>query len=157
MVPRASSAVRRIVFLGTGTSEGVPRLSCVVKGDCAVCKSAMQPGSRNRRRNTSLLLQTASSKSILIDCGKFWWESALAVFPKLGLRRLDSLLLTHSHFDAVGGLDNLRDLTTSYGKVDGRWTKRLHPLDVHARPQDIDDVAHMFPWVAVDRPCVGRG
>ena len=107
------NAVRRIIFMGTGTSEGIPRLSCVVKGECKVCTEAMVPGSRNRRRNTSLLLQTDDSKNILIDCGKFWWESALRMFPPLRVHGLDALVLTHSHFDAVGGMDNLRDLTTS--------------------------------------------
>lgn len=40
-----------------------------------------------------------------------WWETALDVFPKHNIPFLNAILLTHSHFDAIGGLDDIRDLT----------------------------------------------
>lgn len=46
------------IFGGTGTSEGIPRLSCLIKSKlnndiCKVCTNSMEIGSKNRRRNTS--------------------------------------------------------------------------------------------------------
>src|SRR4051812_7517129 len=46
-----------IVFLGTGTSSGVPLVSCLTSDRCQVCPDAMRPGSKNRRRNTCILIR----------------------------------------------------------------------------------------------------
>ena len=43
---------KEIVFLGTGTSEGVPRVSCLTNdSNCIVCNDAVKPNSKNRRLN----------------------------------------------------------------------------------------------------------
>ena len=47
-------------------------------------------------------------RTILIDAGKDFRQSALELFPKYKLRRIDALLLTHAHADAINGLDDLR-------------------------------------------------
>ncbi len=47
----------------------------------------------------------------MIDCGKFFFHSAIEWFPKYQIERIDSILLTHDHLDACGGLDDLRDFT----------------------------------------------
>ena len=49
--------VLSLIFLGTGTSSSVPDAACLVNDRCKVCQQSMTPGSRNRRRNTSALLQ----------------------------------------------------------------------------------------------------
>lgn len=48
----------RIIFLGTGTSSGVPHVTCVMKGKCKTCTDAIKLGSKNKRRNTSIIIQT---------------------------------------------------------------------------------------------------
>ncbi|XP_039063696.1 uncharacterized protein LOC120208515 [Hibiscus syriacus] len=47
-----------IIFVGTGTSEGVPRVSCLTDPvkKCPVCTKAAVPGNKNRRLNTSVLV-----------------------------------------------------------------------------------------------------
>ncbi|XP_039115882.1 uncharacterized protein LOC120251427, partial [Dioscorea cayenensis subsp. rotundata] len=52
-----------IIFVGTGTSEGIPRVSCLTDPSkaCEVCLKAAQPGNKNRRRNTSILVRYVSS------------------------------------------------------------------------------------------------
>ncbi|CAI5505515.1 unnamed protein product [Closterium sp. Naga37s-1] len=88
---KGSEARSDIVFVGTGTSEGIPRVSCLTNPDkiCPVCEAATQPGNRNRRRNTSLLIRHRThggadgpvTRNILIDAGKFFYHSALQWFP----------------------------------------------------------------------------
>ena len=123
----------RVVFLGSGTSEGVPRVTCLTDEaqSCVVCMDAVRPGSKNRRRNTSLLIQRRGEdeqvRNIVIDVGKFFYESAIQWFPKFEARDLDAVVLTHAHADATGGLDDLRD-----------WTNyRRHPVQVFARKVDM--------------------
>ncbi|GJP79978.1 hypothetical protein CLOP_g10205 [Closterium sp. NIES-67] len=120
-----SSARSEIIFVGTGTSEGIPRVSCLTNPDktCPVCEAATLPGNKNRRRNTSLLLrhcthanghaQPVVTRNILIDAGKFFYHSALQWFPYHSIRHIDAVLITHSHADAIGGLDDLRDWTNN--------------------------------------------
>ena len=77
----------------------------------------MKPGSKNRRFCTSLVAigsepgRPDTSSTILIDCGKSFYESALRYFPSNGLSKIDAVLLTHPHADAVLGLDDLRSWT----------------------------------------------
>lgn len=108
----------KFLFMGTGTSEGIPVLSCLIEENqglksCNACSKAILPGNKNHRRNTGGAIiyesENGEQKVILIDCGKLWWESALEFFPKFNIKTLSAVLLTHPHHDAVGGLDNLRD------------------------------------------------
>ena len=123
----------RVVFLGSGTSEGVPRVTCLTEPDksCVVCMDSVRPGSKNRRRNTSLLIQRPAEdgviRNIVIDVGKFFYESAIQWFPRFEALDLDAVVLTHAHADAAGGLDDLRD-----------WTNyRRHPVQVFVREVDM--------------------
>lgn len=105
----ASIEQPEIIFVGTGTSEGIPRVSCLTDPmkTCPVCTKALEPGSKNRRLNTGLLIRYprhSGTCNILIDVGKFFYHSALKWFPTYGIRTIDAVLITHSHADAIGGL-----------------------------------------------------
>ncbi|MCM1517664.1 MAG: UDP-N-acetylmuramate dehydrogenase [Pseudoflavonifractor sp.] len=89
-------ATMSLTFLGTGTSTGVPQIGC----DCEVCTSDDR---RDRRTRTSALL-SVGERSLLIDCGPDFREQILAT----GSPWIDALLVTHSHYDHVGGVDDLR-------------------------------------------------
>lgn len=114
--------LEEVIFLGTGTSSQVPAIHCITdkNSDCVTCTDAMKPGSKNRRFCTSAIVRGSkqgcqgcpgTSSTILIDCGKSFYESALRYFPVYGLRNIDALLLTHAHADAMLGLDDLRSWT----------------------------------------------
>lgn len=91
----------RMTFLGTGTSVGVPVLTC----DCEVCTS---DDPRNHRLRASVLLQwqdpEGKHRNILVDTATDLRQQALRV----GLPRVDAVLYTHSHADHLLGLDELR-------------------------------------------------
>ena len=87
-----------LTFLGTGTSQGVPVISC----SCDVCNSKEK---LDKRFRSSVLINLAK-KNILIDSG-----------PDLRLQllrekvdKIDSVLFTHEHRDHVAGIDDLRSL-----------------------------------------------
>lgn len=85
-----------LLFLGTGGSAGVPIIGC----KCAVCRSSSP---FNKRSRPSALL-TLGKKVILIDSGPDFRSQAL----HYGINTLTGVILTHTHYDHVGGLDELR-------------------------------------------------
>ena len=86
----------KVTILGSGTSKGVPELLC----DCPVCHS---DNPKDRRRRASVLVQTMGV-NILIDPSPDFREQALGI----GLKEIDAVLITHEHYDHVGGIDDLR-------------------------------------------------
>ncbi|WP_321519123.1 MBL fold metallo-hydrolase [uncultured Bacteroides sp.] len=85
-----------ITILGSGTSTGVPEVGCT----CSVCKSS---DPHDNRLRASALIKTKGI-NILIDCGPDFREQML----HSKYARLDGVLITHEHYDHVGGIDDLR-------------------------------------------------
>jgi phosphoribosyl 1,2-cyclic phosphate phosphodiesterase len=97
------SGPRTFVFLGTGTSVGVPMLAC----DCAVCRS---PDPRNHRYRTSALLRLPQG-NLLIDTSP---ELRLQLL-RARVSAIHAVLYTHYHADHLFGLDDLRPLAWKQG------------------------------------------
>ena len=141
-----------LIFLGTGTSEGIPRVSCLTKSDkiCDVCSDSILPGSPNRRRNTSVLITkkiNTQYTNIIIDVGKFFYESAINIFPKNNIKTIDSILVTHTHADAVGGLDDLRD-----------WTNNLQKeINIYLRQKDFESISVSHNYLVKRNKLSGGG
>lgn len=87
----------KLRILGSGTSTGVPEIGC----KCEVCTSA---DPRDNRLRASSLLHTDDAV-ILIDCGPDFREQMLRT---ASFEKIDGVLITHEHYDHVGGLDDLR-------------------------------------------------
>jgi phosphoribosyl 1,2-cyclic phosphate phosphodiesterase len=85
-----------IRVLGSGTSMGVPVIGCT----CAVCVST---DTRNKRLRSSIMIE-AAGRHVLVDCSIDFRQQMLA-WPA---PRIEAILLTHTHSDHVGGLDDLR-------------------------------------------------
>jgi phosphoribosyl 1,2-cyclic phosphate phosphodiesterase len=85
-----------LTLLGTSGSAGVPMIGC----KCAVCIS---PSPFNKRLRPSAYVQI-NGKSLLVDVGPDFRQQAL----KFGIDHLDGLLLTHTHYDHIAGVDELR-------------------------------------------------
>jgi phosphoribosyl 1,2-cyclic phosphate phosphodiesterase len=84
------------LFLGTGASAGVPIIGCY----CPICTSTSP---HNHRLRSSGLIKLGD-KRFLIDSGPDFREQAL----RYQIERLDGLLLTHTHYDHIAGIDELR-------------------------------------------------
>lgn len=113
----------KITFLGTGTSTGNPEIGC----RCEVCTSNDK---RDWRLRASVLVET-DGKCILIDCGPdFRWQAIRA-----GLTGLDGILITHEHYDHVGGLDDLRPFCHEKG------------VDIYAEANVLEAIRTRIPYV----------
>ncbi|HNX06652.1 MAG TPA: MBL fold metallo-hydrolase [Bacteroidales bacterium] len=86
----------KITFLGTGTSQGVPVITCT----CNTCLSA---DPRDKRLRSSVLLET-DELTLIIDTGPDFRQQML----RENVQKLDAVLITHEHKDHVGGLDDIR-------------------------------------------------
>lgn len=111
----------KITFLGTGTSTGVPVIGC----DCEVCQSR---DPRDCRLRSSALIEASCGTTILIDAGPDFRQQIL----RQGTRRIDAILLTHEHYDHVGGLDDVRGLNYSTHAV----------ADIYAQDRVLKAVRH---------------
>ncbi len=85
-----------VIFLGTGTSSGVPVIGC----NCKVCRSK---NPKNKRKRASIYI-TSENTHILIDTPPDFREQALMYKIKF----IDAILFTHSHADHIFGLDDVR-------------------------------------------------
>lgn len=86
----------KVVFLGTGTSQGVPVIAC----SCEVCRS-FDP--RDKRLRTSIMVETGG-QTIVIDTGPDFRQQML----REKVKSLDAVLFTHEHKDHTAGLDDIR-------------------------------------------------
>jgi phosphoribosyl 1,2-cyclic phosphate phosphodiesterase len=86
----------QLVFLGTGTSVGVPAIGC----GCAVCTS---DNPRNHRTRCGLALGLPAG-NLLVDTPPDLRQQLLR--EKIGIAH--SVLYTHEHADHIFGLDDLR-------------------------------------------------
>ncbi len=85
-----------LLFLGTGTSVGVPVAACA----CRTCTSA---DPHDVRFNSSILL-VRNGYHLLVDCGPDFRHSAI----KFALSHVDAVWITHAHYDHYAGMDYLR-------------------------------------------------
>ncbi len=93
-----------LTFLGTGTSQGVPVISC----PCCVCSS---PDRRDKRLRSAAMVEHGATR-IIIDAGPDFRQQML----REDIRRIDGILLTHEHKDHIAGLDDVRAFNYTSGR-----------------------------------------
>lgn len=115
----------KLVFLGTGTSQGVP----VIGSNHPVCLS---DAPQDKRLRSSVMVHH-KGQNLLIDCGPDFRQQML----RAGLDRVDAILITHEHNDHIIGLDDVRPLNFKYEK----------DMPIYAMPRVIDEIKTRFPYV----------
>ncbi len=98
----------RLTILGCGSSAGVPR----VGQGWGACDPA---NPKNRRRRCSVLLERfapGGATAVLVDTSPDLREQLI----EAGVKRLDGILMTHSHADHTHGIDDLRPLYLQMGR-----------------------------------------
>jgi phosphoribosyl 1,2-cyclic phosphate phosphodiesterase len=104
MTPSTSDIAGQLVFLGTGTSHGVPTIGC----DCPVCSS---PDPKNCRTRCSVVLGLPQG-NLLIDTAPDLRSQLLR--EHVGL--IHAVAYTHEHADHLFGLDDLRIFAEYLGR-----------------------------------------
>ncbi|MBB6325245.1 phosphoribosyl 1,2-cyclic phosphate phosphodiesterase [Algoriphagus iocasae] len=115
----------KVTFLGTGTSQGVPVITC----SCQVCQSL---DFRNKRFRSSIHFEIGDL-SLVVDTGPDFRSQMLTA----GVKRLDGVLFTHEHKDHTAGLDDIRPFNFSQ-KMD---------IPIFGRPQVLEQIKREFAYV----------
>lgn len=120
-----------VIFLGTGTSQGVPMIGC----DCAVCSSADPRDSRTRASihvvMDGLHVQVDAAPELRLQC------------RRAGIKRTDFVILTHGHADHIVGMDDLRRFCDLLGG---------QALPVYSTEEGLSRVLAIYPYAILDRP-----
>ncbi|KAL6206892.1 hypothetical protein ACLB2K_024138 [Fragaria x ananassa] len=140
-----------LIFVGTGCSSAVPNAMCLIQPSdppCHVCSQALYlPAEQNPnyRCNTSLLIDYRRSDGehsyVLIDVGKTFREQVLRWFTRYKIPRVDSVVLTHEHADAVLGLDDIRTVQP-YSP-----TNDIDPTPIYLTQFAMESIAVKFPYL----------
>jgi len=126
----------RVTFLGTGTSVGIPVITC----KCDVCTS---DDPRNRRLRASVLLEWEGPDGpvrVLVSTATDFRQQAL----RGGVDRVNAVIYTHGHADHILGLDELRIFNFVYRK----------PIPLYADSATVAVLRHVFSY-AFDPEAVG--
>ncbi len=86
----------KVLFLGSGTSTGVPVIGC----ECPVCRSE---NPRNKRLRSSILVRTETTTLLVDSCPDLRLQAL-----RYQLSAIDAVIYTHEHLDHTVGFDEMR-------------------------------------------------
>lgn len=124
-----------VVFLGTGTSVGVPALGC----DCEVCTSE---DPRNNRTRCAIVLRLPTG-NLLVDTPPDLRTQLLR--EKIPL--IHAVLFTHEHADHLYGLDDLRLFPFRLG----------HAVPLYCEPVVEQRIRQVYDYAFSDRAATHPG
>lgn len=133
--PKTQQITGEIVFLGTGTSVGVPALGC----DCAVCTGGHP---RDQRTRCALVLGLPEG-NLLIDTPPDLRTQLL----REGVGIVHAVAYTHSHADHLFGLDDLRLFPFYLG----------HPVPLFCEESVERRIRHSYNYAFFESPVTHPG
>jgi phosphoribosyl 1,2-cyclic phosphate phosphodiesterase len=125
----------RLLFLGTGTSVGVPLVGCG-------CDTCLRGGPRDVRTRSSVLVGLPAGH-LLVDTTPDLRGQLLR--EKIG--KVDAVLYTHDHVDHVYGLDDVRPLCFHSGR----------PMRVLCEERVEERIRKAFDYAFAAAPPAGGG
>lgn len=125
----AATLSRRLIFLGSGTSTGVPVFGC----DCHVCTSEDR---RNQRTRPSVLLELPDG-NLLIDTTP---EMRIQLIRER-VRKVHAIAYTHNHADHLFGLDDARLFPKYIGG----------PVPIYCEAETEESIRRVFHYAFHDR------
>jgi phosphoribosyl 1,2-cyclic phosphate phosphodiesterase len=125
----------RMLFLGTGTSVGVPVVGC----GCATCRS---DDPRDNRTRTSVVLGLPGG-TLLVDTTPDLRTQLL----RERIAGIDAVLYTHDHVDHVYGLDDIRPICFAAAKS----------LPIHCEERVEARIRKAFDYAFSAEPPAGGG
>ncbi|MFC3880737.1 MBL fold metallo-hydrolase [Algoriphagus namhaensis] len=123
----------KVKFLGTGTSQGVPVITC----QCEVCKSLDY---RDKRFRASIHVEV-DDKSLVVDTGPDFRMQML----NASVKNLDAIIYTHEHKDHTAGLDDIRPFNFVQKK----------DMPIYGRKQVLEQIKTEFAYVFSDKKYPG--
>lgn len=129
----------KLIFLGTGTSHGIPVIAC----DCKVCRSKNK---KDKRYRSSAYVIGEDGTKILIDIGPEFRMQAL----NNKIKKVDAVLLTHSHADHLHGLDDLRIFScvmTDNPENPNNEKLNAPPIPIYTNQVTKDDLIERFSYL----------
>lgn len=120
----------RFVFLGTGTSAGVPAI-----GEDGPVAQSTDPKDQRLRCSAALIFNDPEGheRVVLIDCGPDFRQQAI----RAGLPRVDAILFTHNHVDHTWGLDEVRRFNVV----------QQSPIDIYAEPRTMEHLRRVYQHI----------
>lgn len=122
-----------ITFLGTGTSQGIPVITCT----CPVCQSMDY---KDKRLRSSVHIEI-DDVHINIDVGPDFRQQMLTN----GITKMDAILLTHEHKDHTAGLDEVRSFNFAQRK----------DMPLYGRESVLDQITREFAYIFAENKYPG--
>ena len=113
-----------IIFLGTGTSQGIP----IIGSKDPVCLSA---DIKDKRLRSSVII-SCKDKQIVIDTGPDFRQQML----RHDIDKIDAILYTHEHSDHTAGIDDIRP-----------FCHRNGPMPIFAQERVMANLRERFAYI----------
>jgi phosphoribosyl 1,2-cyclic phosphate phosphodiesterase len=129
------SSKLKFTLLGTGTSSGVPTISCK-------CDTCLSDDPRDKRLRCSLLIESETT-SIVIDSSADFRQQMI----KHQVDKLDGVVYTHHHFDHISGFDDIRAFNFTSKK----------PIPIFLNKKTLEAMKNVFSYAFGKAEQIGGG